>query len=253
MTNDDGIDSHHLQALARALRQTYRVIIVAPERQRSAVSHSITLHKPLRLREVAPDTFSLSGSPTDCVYVGTNKIVPNAEGAPPLALVLSGPNDGYNLGSDIFYSGTFAGAFEGLLRGYSGLAVSFAPRMSDASAAIKVAVAVADEMIAHGQGDVRELCNLNVPEGPLAGVRYATLGQRHYVNDIVERQDPWGRNYIWVGGGATGHADIPGSDCVAVAAGEASLTTLTQAHLIAASPRERRLVGFDMLLPPQPR
>lgn len=244
MTNDDGIDSHHLQTLAKELRRSYRVVVVAPERQRSAVSHAITLHKPLRLREVAPDTYSLSGSPTDCVYVAMNKVLGGIAGLPPLSLVLSGPNDGYNLGTDIFYSGTFAGAFEGVLRGASGLAVSFAPSMRDATVALAVTTAVVDEMMRYAETGARELCNLNVPQGAVARVRDTTLGQRHYVNDIVERQDPWGRSYIWLGGGATGHADIEGSDCVTVAAGEASLTSLAQAHLTPSAPRPRLLAGF---------
>ena len=216
MTNDDGVDSAHLLGLAEALRAKHRVIVVAPERQRSAVSHSITLHKPLRLRLLSDDTYSLSGSPTDCVYVGIQKVLPSIADLPPLALVLSGPNDGYNLGTDIYYSGTFAGAFEGVLRGCSGLAVSFAPRMHATRVAIELAVAVANDMVANATAAKPELCNLNVPSGELRGVRATSLGQRHYANDVIEREDPWGRSYIWLGGGATGHAEIAGSDCVAV-------------------------------------
>ena len=116
-SNDDGIDAPHLQALVARLEAFADVIVVAPERQRSAASHAITLHKPLRLTEVAPRQFALSGTPVDCVYVGMLKLCDRAP-----AVVVSGVNDGYNLGSDVFYSGTVAAAVEGALRGAAGVA-----------------------------------------------------------------------------------------------------------------------------------
>src|SRR6478672_951540 len=118
-SNDDGIDSPHLTGLADRIEAFADVIVVAPERQRSAASHAITLHKPLRLTEVAPRRYSLSGTPVDCVYLGMLKL---CERKP--AVVVSGVNDGYNLGSDVFYSGTVAAAVEGALRGAAGIALS---------------------------------------------------------------------------------------------------------------------------------
>src|SRR6476619_805224 len=118
-SNDDGIDSPHLNALADKIEAFAEFIVVAPARQRSAASHAITLHKPLRLTEVAPRRYSLSGTPVDCVYLGVLKLCDRVP-----AVVVSGVNDGYNLGSDVFYSGTVAAAVEGALRGASGIAFS---------------------------------------------------------------------------------------------------------------------------------
>src|SRR3954470_3490153 len=127
-SNDDGIESPHLEALASQVEAFAEVIVVAPERQRSAASHAITLHKPLRLREVRPGRYSLSGTPVDCVYLGILKLCARKP-----AVVVSGVNDGYNLGSDVFYSGTVAAAVEGALRGAAGIAFSLASRAADAA------------------------------------------------------------------------------------------------------------------------
>ena len=114
-------------------RQFADVLVVAPERQRSAASHAITLHKPLRLTEVAPRRFSLSGTPVDCVYLGVLKLCDRKP-----AVVVSGINDGFNLGSDVFYSGTVAAAVEGALRGAAGIACSLAPRATHVAEAVAV-------------------------------------------------------------------------------------------------------------------
>jgi 5'-nucleotidase len=116
-SNDDGVDAPYLSAVVAKIEMFADVIVVAPERQRSAASHAITLHKPLRLTEIAPNRYSLSGTPVDCVYVGVLKLCDRRPTA-----VVSGINDGYNLGSDVFYSGTVAAAVEGALRGAAGIA-----------------------------------------------------------------------------------------------------------------------------------
>src|SRR5512134_2417498 len=136
-SNDDGVDSPHLEALASLLEEFADVLVIAPERQRSAASHAITLHKPLRLTEVRPRRFSLSGTPVDCVYLGMLKL---CERRP--AVVVSGVNDGLNLGSDVFYSGTVAAAVEGALRGAAGIACSLAPDATAPDEAIRFAAAV---------------------------------------------------------------------------------------------------------------
>src|SRR5258708_10588832 len=118
-SNDDGVDAPLLDAIAGKIESFADVVVVAPERERSAASHAITLHKPLRLTEVGPHRFALSGTPVDCVYLGILKLCDRAP-----AVVVSGVNDGYNLGSDVFYSGTVAAAVEGALRGAAGIAVS---------------------------------------------------------------------------------------------------------------------------------
>src|SRR3954467_10596992 len=136
-SNDDGIDAPHLTALAALIEQFADVLVVAPERQRSAASHAITLHKPLRLTEVGPRRYALSGTPVDCVYLGMLKLCDRLP-----AVVVSGVNDGYNLGSDVFYSGTVAAAVEGALRGAAAIACSRAPGPKDTERAIQFATEV---------------------------------------------------------------------------------------------------------------
>ncbi len=219
MTNDDGVTAPLLGALADALATTADVLVVAPERQRSAASHAITLHKPLRARELAPGRWSLSGTPVDCVYLGLLRLAPRRP-----ALVVSGPNDGYNLGTDVFYSGTVAGAVEGALRGLAGVAVSIAPRATHVAQAIEFAAAIIRD--ASGTVPGGEVLNVNLPGRGERRYAWTTLGKRNYGDDVTERADPWGRPYYWIGGGAIGHDDRPGSDCNTVADGVVSVTPL---------------------------
>ncbi|HVV82100.1 MAG TPA: 5'/3'-nucleotidase SurE [Kofleriaceae bacterium] len=219
LTNDDGIASPLLNGLADTLAADLDVLVVAPERQRSAISHSITLHKPLRCREVAPGRWSLSGTPVDCIYVGLLRLAPR-----PPALVVSGPNDGYNLGSDVFYSGTVAGAVEGGLRGFPAIAVSLAPHAPEPAPALAFAAALVKAAI--GTLPAGEVLSVNLPGQGERRYAWTALGKRHYVDDVSERADPWGRPYIWIGGGARGHEDRHGSDCNAVADGVISITPL---------------------------
>jgi 5'-nucleotidase len=219
-SNDDGITAPHLTALAARIEAFADVLVVAPERQRSAASHAITLHKPLRLTEVAPRRYALSGTPVDCVYLGILKLCDR-----PPAVVVSGINDGYNLGSDVFYSGTVAAAVEGALRGAAGIACSLAPRAQDPERAIQFAAAVVraalDEPMPRGT-----VLNVNLPGGATSDYQWTVLGRRLYEDDIAERQDPRGRPYYWVGGGPAGHDDVEGTDCVAVARGINSITPM---------------------------
>jgi len=234
-SNDDGVHAPHLEMLAARIEDFADVIVVAPERQRSAASHAITLHKPLRLTEVAPRRFSLSGTPVDCVYLGMLKLCDR-----PPAVVVSGVNDGYNLGSDVFYSGTVAAAVEGALRGAAGVACSLASRTKpDAAAraidfAARVVRAAIDEPMPRGT-----VLNVNLP-GDGDAYEWTTLGRRLYDQDVHERRDPRGHAYYWVGGGPAGHEDIAGTDCVAVARGHHSITPmhldLTDRARIAAPP-----------------
>jgi 5'-nucleotidase len=225
-SNDDGIHSSLLDQLVRALEPLAEVLVVAPERQRSAASHAITLHKPLRLVELAPRRYSLSGTPVDCVYVGMLRLAPR-----PPTLVISGINDGYNLGTDVFYSGTVAAAIEGALRGSVGIALSLAPRASDEPSAVAVCRSIVERALearassggALGAGTV---LNVNLPGNGSSEIRWTRLGRRLYEDDVKERSDPRGRPYYWIGGGATGHEDLAGSDCVAVSQGVTSITPL---------------------------
>ena len=219
ITNDDGIGSPLLGALADKLAVDFDVVVVAPERQRSAMSHSITLHKPLRCREVAPGRWSLSGTPVDCVYVGLMRLAPR-----PPAMIVSGPNDGYNLGSDVFYSGTVAGAVEGGLRGVPAVAVSLAPHAPQPEVALGFVASLVRAAL--GTLPAGEVLSVNLPGAGETRYAWTALGRRHYVDDVNERADPWGKPYIWIGGGARGHEDRHGSDCNAVADGIISVTPL---------------------------
>ncbi|CAN5826264.1 5'/3'-nucleotidase SurE [soil metagenome] len=219
-SNDDGIDSPHLLGLADRIEAFADVIVVAPERQRSAASHAITLHKPLRLTEVRPRRFSLSGTPVDCVYLGMLKLVDRQP-----AIVVSGVNDGFNLGSDVFYSGTVAAAVEGALRGAAGIACSLMPRAPNADKALDFASAVVRSALAEPipRGTV---LNVNMPGNGSDEYQWTQLGRRKYDDDVDERKDPRGRSYYWVGGGPTGHDDIEGSDCVAIDRGWNSIAPM---------------------------
>jgi 5'-nucleotidase len=220
-SNDDSIHSPHLHALATRIEEFAEVIVVAPERQRSAASHAITLHKPLRLHEVGPRRFSLSGTPVDCVYVGILKL---CERLP--AVVVSGVNDGYNLGSDVFYSGTVAAAVEGALRGAAGIALSVAPRAPRAELALDFAAQVVRAALGEPV-PVGTVLNVNMPGEGSDAYQWTTLGRREYADDVDERKDPRGRSYYWVGGrGPAGHEHVEGTDCVAVARGWNSITPM---------------------------
>jgi 5'-nucleotidase len=221
ITNDDGVGSPHLIALADALAADCEVVVVAPERQRSAASHAITLHKPLRLTEVGAGRYMLSGTPVDCVYLAILRLL---RGRVP-DLVLSGINDGYNLGSDVFYSGTVAGAMEGALRGSVGVALSMAPHPPEPAAGIATCVAIVRAALG-ARLPARTVLNVNAPGLAVAPLVWTRLGRRHYEDDVQERRDPRGRPYYWIGGGSSGHEDIVGSDCNAVADGQTSITPL---------------------------
>jgi 5'-nucleotidase len=219
-SNDDGVDAPYLTALAARIEPFADVLVVAPERQRSAASHAITLHKPLRLTEVRPRRYALSGTPVDCVYLGMLKLCDR-----PPAVVVSGVNDGYNLGSDVFYSGTVAAAVEGALRGAAGIACSLAPRAKDPERAIQFAAEVVRAAVTEPI-PVGTVLNVNMPSTPSDGYQWTVLGRRLYSDDVSERRDPRGRPYYWVGGGPAGHDHVEGTDCVAVARGWNSITPM---------------------------
>jgi len=219
-SNDDGIHSPHLEALASRIEAYADVLVVAPERQRSAASHAITLHKPLRLNEVRPRRFSLSGTPVDCVYLGVLKLCDRLP-----AVVVSGVNDGFNLGSDVFYSGTVAAAVEGALRGAAGIACSLAPHAKDVDAAIRFAAAVVHAAVSEPM-PAGTVLNVNMPGTGSDAYQWTTLGRRLYEDDVFERKDPRGRPYYWVGGGPAGHDEVEGTDVVAIARGWNSITPM---------------------------
>jgi len=224
VTNDDGVTAPGIRALAEALRQVGDVIVCAPDRERSATSHALTLDRPLRVDELEPGVFAIDGTPADCSYLGLLHLVPR-----PPALCVSGINHGYNLGSDIFYSGTVAGAVEAALRGVPAIAISLERHTpADFAAAAAFARALAAEVIARGPGAIPEaaLLNVNLPRGPVTDFQTTFLGRRVYRDQVDVRQDLRGRSYYWIGGPEENATDVPGSDCNAVKAGLASITPL---------------------------
>jgi 5'-nucleotidase len=209
LSNDDGVHARGLGALAEAFAGD-EVWIVAPDREQSAASHAISLHRPLRIGQVGPRRFAVDGTPTDAVYVGMNLIL---KGQRP-DVVVAGVNHGPNLGNDVLYSGTVAAAMEGALLGCHAVAVSLAsspPQDFHHAAAFAAALA---RRLARERDVSPILLNVNVPPGPVRGYRTVRLGRRTYGEEVVEKTDPRGRKYYWIGGeGGARHEDIPDSDC----------------------------------------
>ena len=227
VTNDDGVDSPGLSALARALRQVDGVCVIAPNRNWTAAGHTKTLDRPLRVAEIVlPGSklraFSSDGSPSDCVALGFLGLAPERP-----RLVVSGINTGPNLGSDITYSGTVSAAMEGVVSGVPAIAVSLADYYEwDFVYAAGFAARLARRVLREGlESDV--LLNVNVPRGrrgDIRGVQVTRLGRREYRDELIRRKDPIGRDYFWIGGGPPGGAGEPGTDLHAVAAGYVSVT-----------------------------
>jgi len=223
LSNDDGVYAPGLAALAAAFAGD-EVWIVAPDREQSASSHAISLHRPLRLHEVGPRRFAVDGTPTDAVYMGMNLVL---KGQRP-DIVLSGINHGPNLGNDVLYSGTVAAAMEGALLGVNAVAVSLAsPPPHEFSHAAAFAAELA-RRIASDPPPAPALFNVNVPPGPVRGYRFAPLGHRTYGSEVVEKLDPRGRRYFWIGSEAS-FRDIPHSDCNTVF--QDGLVAVTPLHL----------------------
>lgn len=228
ISNDDGIAAEGLNALAAALEAVGEVTVVAPEREQSAASHSLTLHKPLRVYPAGPRRFAVSGTPTDCVNMAVHHLMP----APP-HVVVSGINRGANLGDDVTYSGTVSAAMEGTLLGLPSLAVSqLCWETPDfATAADFTASLVAALLSAFDRGrrlPPDTLLNVNVPDLPateIKGVRWTVQGRRRFTKEqVTEKEDPRGRKYYWVGGSEVEWEGNPDSDHAAVTAGCISVT-----------------------------
>jgi 5'/3'-nucleotidase len=227
VTNDDGVDSPGLSALARALREVEDVCVIAPNRNWTAAGHTKTLDRPLRVAEIAlPGSkmraFSSDGSPSDCVALAFLGLAPERP-----RLVVSGINTGPNMGSDITYSGTVSAAMEGVVSGVPAIAVSLADYYEwDFHYAAGFAARLARRVLREGlESDV--LLNVNVPRGrrrDIRGVQVTRLGRREYRDELIRRQDPIGRDYFWIGGGPPGGSGEPGTDLHAVADGYVSVT-----------------------------
>ncbi len=222
VTNDDGVFSEGIERLSAALSEVGEVFTVAPDQERSAAGHSLTLHHPLRAKLIGENRWSVDGTPTDCVNWGVLHLM--KEKRP--KLVFSGINLGLNLGDDVTYSGTVSAAFEGTLIGVSSVAISQEIETGftfDAAASFARGLArrLLEQPLPPGT-----LVNVNVPAGTPRGVRVARLGKRRYGEAVVEKIDPRGRPYYWIGSTPpTGELE-EGTDLSAVAEKYISMTPL---------------------------
>lgn len=224
ITNDDGIYAEGIKILARRLRQIGRVIVVAPTQERSATSHSLTLHRPLRIFKISKDVYAVDGTPTDCVNLGVNEILPRRPD-----LIASGINRGGNLGDDVHYSGTVSAAVEGAIMGIPSLAFSTVARDNfKYQAAGNFAVKLAKKVLREGipKGIVMNVNVPNLPQKKIKGYVFTKQGKRDYGDIIEVKVDPRGRKYYWIGGDDVGFEDIPGSDCNAIHEGKVSITPI---------------------------
>ncbi len=224
VTNDDGIHAPGLAILALALQGLGQTVIVAPDQDNSAASHSLTMKRPLRVKDLGRNRYSVDGTPTDCVTLAMGKILPHKP-----HLVVSGINPGPNLGDDVSYSGTVSAAVEGTMLGAPSLAVSLAgeePFYFETAAVF--AVKLAQTIL--GKGLPKDtLLNVNVPNRrpeEIQGVRFTRQGRRVYDGAIKETLDPWGRQHYWIGGGTPFWDAGEDTDAQAIVAGYVSITPL---------------------------
>ena len=224
VSNDDGIHARGLRALADALSSLGEVWVVAPDRERSASGHSLTLNRPLRVTKVAPTWFAVDGTPTDCVALALMGMINRK-----FDLVASGINLGGNMGDDVTYSGTVSAAFEATLLGFPAFALSVvARRRVNFTAAGLVAVMVA-KLIKKKGLPPNTMLNVNIPNfrpSEIKGVAITQQGRRHYGDIIVRKVDPRGKAYYWIGGKEPTWEPLEESDYAAVTAGSISITPL---------------------------
>jgi 5'-nucleotidase len=225
VSNDDGILARGLALLADVLRTVGEVTVVAPDREQSGTSHSLTLSRPLRPVRRPDGAYQVDGTPTDCVLLALGALLPDRP-----ELVVSGINHGPNMGEDVLYSGTVAAAMEGLSLGIPGIAVSFAGTDLELMESHRPWL----ERLAAGIAAVRNfpeetLLNVNLPPIPgdrIRGIKVTTLGSRVFSESLMETRDPWGRHMYWIGGGQISWSGSEESDFFAIRDGYISVTPL---------------------------
>lgn len=223
VTNDDGIHSDGLLKLEQAMMELGDVYVVAPASEMSGASHSLTLARPLRIRQLDGRHWAIDGTPTDCVTLALNKIIPDDE-IPDICV--SGINHGGNLGDDATYSGTVAGALEAAILGVPGIALSLVARDNfDFSHAATIATAAARKVLEEGLPD-GTLLNINIPPGKIKGVKVTRQGIKNARPVITEHIDPRGKPYFWIGEEYFSTNSAEGTDYHAVELGYVSVTPL---------------------------
>jgi len=224
ISNDDGVHARGIRALIEALREVADVTVAAPDRERSGASHSLTMDVPLRAHEISDRVFAVAGTPTDCILLALKMLMPE-----PPDLVGSGINRGPNMGDDVTYSGTIAAAMEATLLGIPAVAVSLCRCESgkyDYTASAQIARDVALMVLDRGLPDWT-LLNVNVPNIPgseIKGVEVVRQGKQVYEEAVIEKKDPRGRTYYWIGGQLTAWETEPDTDFAAVSQGYVSVT-----------------------------
>lgn len=232
VTNDDGIRAPGIRVLTDVAKQFGEVKVVAPDRERSACGHAMTMRDPVRFASFEWDgceAYEVSGVPTDCVNVGMEFGFPDG-----CDLVLSGINNGPNLGFDVTYSGTVAAAMEAAINGVPSIALSMGAFVSNAPIHYDTAQAWLEENLGKllaVPAKPLTFLNVNIPNVSdlieIRGMRVVPMGQRVYINRLEYREDPWGRPYYWQGGVTVMTSDQPGTDVQAVSEGFVSVTPVS--------------------------
>jgi len=229
VTNDDGILAHGIDCLIAAAEPLGEVTVVAPDREQSATSHSLTLHYPLRPIRRGDRRWQVDGTPTDCVMLAVEALMSERPD-----FVLSGVNHGQNMGEDVLYSGTVAAAMEGLALGIPSLAISFAggdlrADVTQLREQVKVLTPLLRHLTSLPNFPANTLFNVNLPAlgaDEVKGARLPRLGRRVYSQSVAPMEDPWGRRIYWIGGGAITWSGEDDSDFRAIADGYISVTPL---------------------------
>lgn len=225
--NDDGVHAEGIRVLAAALAEIAEIIIVAPDRNRSGASNSLTLSRPIRVDHLAENIISVQGTPTDCVHLADTGLLPEAPD-----MVVSGINEGANLSDDVLYSGTVAAAIEGRFLGLPAMAISLAIRNEQREHHYMTAAHVGKILVKRLIADplpVNTILNINVPNVPLdeiKGYEVTRLGTRHQAERTIAQLDPRGRPIYWVGPAGAEQDAGAGTDFYAVNHGKVSVTPL---------------------------
>ncbi len=216
LTNDDGFYSKGIISLKNTLEKNYRIWIVAPDREKSAISMALTLNHPLRINQIETDTYAVNGTTADCVNIALQKILPEKPD-----FIISGMNLGENLSEDIFFSGTVGGAFCGYLYGIPSLAVSLIAGLGqyqqqpfEFEPGAEITAKILEKLLGYDHENV--VYNLNIPFPNNGQIAVTTLGNKRYTPDIIEKLDPRGRKYYWTGTGTPNYSSMEGSDIWAV-------------------------------------
>lgn len=224
LTNDDGFFAEGIETLSRHMKDLGQIYVIAPDREKSATSLSLTLHRPLRVKKIKANVYAVDGTPADCVYLALKKLLPQKP-----SLLISGLNRGPNLGQqDISYSGTVAAAIQGTFLQIPSMAVSLLPDKNhnyffDFSARIVCSMA---KKVLKNKLPEKVTLNINIPPPPFKGIKITKLGQKRYNPQIIEKKDPRRNSYYWIG---TGNPKVKGdkdSDIMIVKDGYISLTPL---------------------------